>query len=90
MGVKDINMSPSIVRRSTRELTRPCTSAHRENAVIAISPLIESRMPIAMTAKKRAKEVGTSDVEKSLVKPIELPITKPAIGRSNDKGPKSA
>ena len=83
-------MSPSIVRRSTSELTRPCTSAHRENVVIAISPLIESNIPRAITDKKRAKDVGTSDDEKSLVKPIEIPITKPAIGSKSDTGPKSA
>jgi len=58
------------VRRSTAELTLPCINAQRVKAVMAISPLIASNMPSAITDKKSAKDVGTSDDEKSAPIPL--------------------
>ena len=78
------------MRRSTAELTLPCINAQRVKAVIAISPLIASNIPSAITDKKSAKDVGTSDDEKSAPKPIDIPRTKPAIGSKSDTGPVSA
>ena len=78
------------MRRSTDELTLPCTNAQRVNAVIAINPLNASKIPSAITAKKSAKDVGTSDDEKSAPIPIDIPKTKPTIGSKSDTGPVSA